>query len=197
MQLGLRYVLPVMPFLVLFAAQTGRWFQWRAYPVRAAVVWTLLVLAPLGLRYHPSHLAYFNELAGGPEHGLDHLIDSNIDWGQNLGDLKNYLDEHKIEKIGLAYFGTAPPKEVGIDFDLPPARMPQPGWYAVSVNYLKGRSHALRGPDNRHFAPDFGDYQYFQAFEPTARLGYSIYVYHLEQDDVDRWVAECRRQRRQ
>ena len=36
-----------------------------------------------------SHLAYFNELAGGPLGGREHLLDSNLDWGQNLGGLKH------------------------------------------------------------------------------------------------------------
>lgn len=189
MQLGLRYILPVMPFLVMFAAQIGRWLAWGRYPLRAVAVCLLAVLSPIAVRYHPNHLAYFNEWAGGPSRGYEHLIDSNIDWGQSLRDLKNYLDQQGVQKVGLAYFGTAPPAELGIDYDLPPVGMPEPGWYAISVNYLQGRSHAMRTPDNRHYSPDFGAYQYFRSFEPDARIGYSIYVYHIDQNDVARWFA--------
>jgi hypothetical protein len=194
MQLGLRYILPVLPFVVLFASQVGRWAQWKSYPLRAAVVCVLAALAPAAIRYHPNHLAYFNELSGGPARGYEHLIDSNIDWGQNLRDLKDYLEEQGIGKIGLAYFGTAPPTELGIDFELPPAWIPEPGWYAVSVNYLQGRSHALRDPAGGHFAPEFGAYAYFRSFEPDDRIGYSIYVYHIDQNDVAQWFANRRTQ---
>ncbi len=194
MQLGLRYILPVLPFMILFVAQIGRWLSWGQYPLRAAAVCGLAILVPIGARHHPNHLAYFNELAGGPRRGYEHLIDSNIDWGQSLRDLKAYVDEKGLGRIGLAYFGTAPPTELGIDFELPPSGVPEPGWYAISVNFLQGRSHALRSPDNRHFAPEFGAYQYFQSFEPEARIGYSIYVYHLDQNDVAQWFAQMRQQ---
>jgi hypothetical protein len=52
---------------------------------------------------------------------------------------------------------------------MPPANEPQPGWYALSVNYLYDREK---------------QYRYFLHFEPIATAGYSIYIYHLTQDDV-------------
>src|SRR5207247_4884940 len=78
--LGLRYVLPALPFLYLFAGsavQAGR-PAWIRLLAAAAIVWNLAALA----RIHPHELAYFNELVGGPANGRFHLIDSNLDWGQ-------------------------------------------------------------------------------------------------------------------
>jgi hypothetical protein len=44
------------------------------------------------LWYYPHSLSYFNELVGGPMGGPKHLLDSNIDWGQDLFYLKDWLD---------------------------------------------------------------------------------------------------------
>jgi hypothetical protein len=58
---------------------------------------------------------------------------------------------------------------------------PQPGWYAVNVNLLHG--DAWPGRDEY---PELGFYGYFLEFQPVARAGYSIYIYHLSIEDVDR-----------
>ena len=60
----------------------------------------------------------------------------------------------------------------GTTSGMPPANVPQPGWYAVSVNYIYDRS---------------GQYRYFLHFEPVARTGYSIYIYYMTQEDVERY----------
>ncbi len=137
----------------------------------------LAALTPL--RFQPHQIAYFNELAGGPENGYRHLLDSNLDWGQDLRGLKWYLDDNHIDRVGLAYFGTFPPAALGIDYDLPPAYVPQPGWYAVSENFVRGRPHIARRPNGSFAAVDFGQYAYFQRLTPVARIGYSIEVYHI------------------
>ncbi|HZE90054.1 MAG TPA: hypothetical protein VE404_10915, partial [Verrucomicrobiae bacterium] len=97
----------------------------------------------------PGYLSYFNFLAGGPGGGWRYLLDSNIDWGQDLARLKRTMDAHGIDEVYLAYFGTADPASYGIRFhkvrfpydfypDLAPAR-PGPGQYlAVSLNVLSG-----------------------------------------------------------
>src|SRR5205807_487541 len=57
------------------------------------------------------YLAYFNELAGGPLNGWRSLVDSNIDWGQDLQGLKSWLHRHELPSpIYLCYFGTADPR---------------------------------------------------------------------------------------
>lgn len=54
---------------------------------------------------------------------------------------------------------------------------PHPGYYAISVNALRGAG--FRG----HSA---GAYTYFLHFKPIARIGYSIYIYHLDRDECNR-----------
>ena len=83
---------------------------------------------------HPHYLAYFNFVSGGPSRGSEHLIDNNLDWGQDLVGLKKWAEAHAPgEPIGLAYFGQINPsifllrahqgvRERPLDWYLPPSR---------------------------------------------------------------------------
>jgi hypothetical protein len=140
--------------------------------------------------------SYFNELVGGPKGGPNHLLDSNIDWGQDLFYLKDWLNAHREVKLeGLAYCGLIPATLAGVpETRRPPtgageegnnavlnARRPRSttdgksgpraGWYALSVNYIYGRDR---------------QYRYFLNFEPVAMAGYSICIYHITLEDANR-----------
>lgn len=54
----------------------------------------LLLLASVGssLRVFPHCVGYFHELVGGPAGGPAHLINSNVDWGQDLLFLRNWIE---------------------------------------------------------------------------------------------------------
>jgi hypothetical protein len=188
MQLGIRYILPALPLAYLFAAQTARWLDWSRFRVRTVVISLTIIALPWSLRFHPHHLAYFNELAGGPARGREHLLDSNLDWGQDLGGVAQYIHDHEskeagLKDIGLAYFGMMPPSEMGISYHIPPSFSPQSGWYAVSVNFVYGRPHTICNPDGTRRSADFEEFGYFRRYAPVARIGYSIDVYHITKDD--------------
>lgn len=201
-QIGIRYVLPTFPLLFIFAGQSARYLesvtsgrslqQWSH-----RLVWVALLAAPLALRFHPHHLTYFNVLAGGPEGGRWHLVDSNIDWGQDLHALKSYLDKQKITDVGLAYFGTVIPAKVGITSHRPASRFPQPGWHAISVNFVQGRPHAIRDDHGDRTQVGIDEFGYFRFFEPVAKVGYSIYVYRITQQDVARYATALQQLQRE
>jgi hypothetical protein len=186
-----RYALPVLPFAFILI---GRLIPPAATSRLLGFIVFACVLATVvsSLRVCPHSLSYFNEAAGGPENGPAHLLDSNIDWGQDLLYLRQWLDGHpEARPLGLAYHGTFDPKLVLADFEYVPQGPrkettdtadvgPQPGWYAVSVQFVFGGSDA---PD-----PDYPDrhYIYFRHFTPIARAGYSIWIYHLRPEEVDR-----------
>ncbi len=180
LQLGIRYVLPVLPLLALLAGGAGVWIDRCRPALRRTTLVLITGLALTSLRYQPHHLAYFNELAGGPVGGRNHLLDSNLDWGQDLYLVKEFMTAHQLDRIGLVYYGTWPVELCGIDFEISPGFAPRPGWHAVSVNYVMGRPHLLREPDGRTRPADIYEFAYFQRFQPVARLGYSIDVYHIE-----------------
>ena len=201
-QIGIRYVLPAIPILCIFAGQSGRWLDGTSAHNSWArrlvwfTAWMTVFVAPLSLRFHPHHLAYFNYLAGGPDGGGWHLVDSNVDWGQDLHALHKYLDNEKIQDIGLAYFGTVVPSTIGIDAHEPPRNFPQPGWYAISVNFVHGRPHVLRVSKGERVQVGLGEFSYFRAFEPVATIGYSINVYHLTPQDVSRYAFQLQKAQR-
>jgi hypothetical protein len=148
-------------------------------------------------------MSYFNELVGGPENGGKHLLDSNIDWGQNLFQLKEWLDEHpEARPLQLAYYGSVEPAVLAFDYTVPPvgphgdptippsSMGPKPGYYAVSVNMLYGYGFPI--PDGRFgtVRVPHGAYTYFQHFKPIGRAGYSIYIYHITPEEADQVRAE-------
>jgi hypothetical protein len=200
-QIGIRYVLPTLPLLCIFASQSARWLEFEGVSLRSVwtkrLVWTMLMAAPLSLRFHPHHLAYFNAIAGGPLNGRWHLVDSNLDWGQDLHALKTYLDEQHVDDVGLAYFGTVSSDWIGIKSHIPPSRFPQPGWYAISANFVQGRPHALRGDDGKRQNVGLEEFGYFRFFEPVTTIGYSIYVYRISQQDVARYAAALQQLQRE
>jgi 4-amino-4-deoxy-L-arabinose transferase-like glycosyltransferase len=187
--IGLRYVLPIYPFLFVLAARLAT-LEWRRTWMGPVVLGLpLLATTVSALRIAPHHLAYFNELAGGPAGGSRYLSDSNIDWGQDLKNLKDFLDREGVAMIYLAYFGVAPPEHHGIRYqylpagDLPRLRPPPTDLLpagldrellAVSVvclhgqYYQKGRGREL--------------YHWLARRQPIARIGYSILVYDITGD---------------
>jgi 4-amino-4-deoxy-L-arabinose transferase-like glycosyltransferase len=179
MQLGVRYVLPALPLLMILASRVGLSLEVMRPAGRRAAVWLVIAVSLSSLRHHPHHLAYFNEAAGGPAGGRHHLLDSNLDWGQDLHLVREFMDQQQLDEIGLVYFGTLPAERLGIRYQISRGREPEPGWHAVSVNYVMGRPHLLREPAGTMRPADIGEFAYFQRFEPVARLGYSIDVYHI------------------
>ena len=124
------------------------------------------------LRVQPYHMAYFNEFAGGPENGWQRVIDSNADWGQDMGRLARFVNEHHIDKLALDYFGSSdanrylPGKWEPINACMPP----RTGWVAVSTMFYQN-SAATPPCDYRRWLP---------LEKLTAKVGYSTLVFHVE-----------------
>ena len=170
----LRYVLSVLPFAYIVASKTAKAFllghRGPALLATALLVWSV----GSSLWIYPHSLSYYNEAAGGPAAGHYHLGNSNMDWGQDLLFLKRWLDRHpEVKPLRLAYdLPLVDPALVGIEHaGTPPTQGPEPGWYVVSVNLI----HRLGG-----------EYEYFLQFEPVARVGYSMHVYHITPEEAAR-----------
>ena len=167
------------------------------------LAWTLLVASALSsLRVYPHSLSYFNEAAGGPLRGHDPLIDSNIDWGQDLLYLRDWIQSHpEARPLGLAYYNVLiDPRLVGLEFDLPPPGPgssaeggapglrtvgPLPGYYAVSVNLLRGSEIPIADGRGGFHQTRPHEFAYFRAIRPIARAGYSIYIYRITVEEAE------------
>jgi hypothetical protein len=201
MQTHLRYVLPAFPFVIVYLGRGGQALAGSRWFPRLVAGGLLLWAMVSYLSVHPHSLAYFNELAGGPEGGHYHLQGSHIDWGQDLLRLKCWLDAHPEAKpLGLAYFNHMDPRVIGIDFHLPPmggmdtaskdpeAALvgPVPGYFAVSRHIIDGDEvFAPDGTGRYQFGPP-GSFAYFNQFEPIAKVGYSILIFHISLEEANR-----------
>lgn len=188
--IGLRYLLPAYPFLFVIAAgalpllSASRSAKKRGYLVKRLLLAGLCLFYAVGaVRIHPHHLAYFNELIGGPENGYRYLVDSNLDWGQDLKGLKAYMDERAIDRIKLSYFGTVDPALYQLDYEWLPsyvlphspqtkASLPASGLIAISATNLVGVYMDGYGHGKQLFG-------WLGEYDPIARIGYSIFVYDI------------------
>jgi hypothetical protein len=130
--LGLRYVLGVLPYVFISTGKVVPWCLGLGEPWRRLA--GAFIAACLGLTLaasawiYPSYLAYFNWVSGGPDRMPARLIDSNLDWGQDLVELQRWWKANIPDQpIGLAYFGQINPsifESRGEPFRwfLPPAR---------------------------------------------------------------------------
>jgi hypothetical protein len=166
--IGLRHVLPAYPLLAITAA-LGAGALWRSarHPTagRAAAIVCGVWLAVASTRAHPDYLAYFNELAD--RHPERVLVNSDLDWGQDLLRLTDTLRARGIDRVSLAYFGSADPMRFHIAGlrCLRPDERPD-GWVAASEYLVKGVN------PKRSFT-------WLAAHEPVTRVGASILLFHL------------------
>lgn len=168
--IGVRHILIVYPFFAL----GGAWLTvrlWRAIRSRAnpraaaataalalALIWQL---SPLW-RAYPDYLPYFNETVAHPERVL---VDSDLDWGQDLHRLEVRAAQLHIGHLNLAYRGTADLRRE----PLPQLHVLAPrervnGWVAISQ---LARTRNL------------SDYAWLDAYRPLERIGKTIDLYYL------------------
>jgi hypothetical protein len=92
MNIGVRHILPVYPFLMALAGWAAAKLIERRRQLAYVVALILIFDVISSVRAFPVYLAYSNELWGGPSQTYKYLSDSNVDWGQQLKATKKYLD---------------------------------------------------------------------------------------------------------
>jgi hypothetical protein len=105
--------------MFILAGSAGRWIRrkhWAGLVVAAALAWQ----ATEAVRIFPDHLAYFNALVGGPTQGHRHLVDSSLDWGQDLPAVARWIAEQNSaarppEQVFLQYLGVDSPARFGVE----------------------------------------------------------------------------------
>ena len=173
LNIGLRHLLPVYPFLYVLSALT----LVSLLPRRTIFGVVLTAAAALQIwetaGIHPFYLSFFNTVSGGPERGAEYALDSNIDWGQDVKRLKAYVEREKIPLVCTSYFGLAKWEYYKIN----PGGLPgvyEPGqiesldcFVAISVTNLY---------DVYFEKPT---YAWLRNRKPDGRIGYSLYLYDL------------------
>ncbi len=172
--LGLRRILPALPFLFLFASYAALGAKGRLRPAALAVLLGWSAFQSISIT--PHHLSYFNTLAGGPERGPYIFDDSNVDWGQDLVYLADWQRAHPDVQLKLSYHGPAVPAAYGVHaieyHHSEDIEHPRPGVYAVSAHKLVWyrKMHLVFGSDT----------DWMSKYKPISRAGYSIYIYSFD-----------------
>ena len=179
--IGVRHLLPAFPIMfILVAKQMVAFIEWLALTGGARVrtfacigVGVLLAWQALTVvRVHPSYMAYFNELAGGPENGWKYLNDSNLDWGQDVKRLAQFIEAQGATELHADYFGPVVPQyyfpgkyKGSVGCGAPPK-----GWVAVSAMLYPGAPWNVACDYRRHLPIETA----------RAKIGHSIFVFYVE-----------------
>jgi len=185
--IGYRYLLPMLPPLAVFLGQLAQPGYIKNRIVQVSVSVAIIFTVVVSVVIHPHYLAYFNFLSGGADNAWHVVIDSNIDWGQDLQGLATYMDEKGFDFVNANWLGTAPLEAYGINgrtvlgwpaakenpiYDwFYPAR-PAPGFYAFSVTQLQGL-YVKEGKTR---------FAWFKERQPVDKIGYSLFVYDVPAD---------------
>lgn len=175
--IGLRHILPIYPFLyaLMGAALADRRARYRNSVIAAIVGLTALE----SFAMFPDYMAFFNVLAGGPKIGPKLLVDSNLDWGQDLKRLGEFVasraeNPKNQPQVCIMYFGTAPtwyylryPANFPTLDEMHRGAPLECQLAAVSVTPLEGV----------YIQPDW--FAWLRDIPPLARIGDSIYVWDV------------------
>ncbi len=179
LDLGIRYVLPVYPFLYAGAAIALSRVKVAGSRLPVAIAVLVIWHGVENLASFPGYISYFNELIGSRRNADKFLIDSNLDWGQDLRRLDLWCRDNRVPQISVHYFGGAVVRyemrhvraieRRGIG----PGLLPK-GYFAVSRHFYRVS-----------FAPhawgiDYDSYLEASRARYVTTVGGSIYVYRVE-----------------
>jgi hypothetical protein len=181
LNIGVRHILPVYPYLLLVVAGAAYSMLRRDRRWGYAIAALLLFHVASSLHAFPNYIAYSNEAWGGPSHTYRYLTDSNVDWGQQLKQVGDYLDRRGIKDCWFAYFAEfvvdrsyygVPCKglpTIGSRFGSEPAIPAEiDGVVLISASMLSGQGFLPSQPN---------PYADFQKIQPVAMIGDGVFVY--------------------
>ncbi len=188
--IGYRHALPVIPFVILIFAGAAlrycinglrhirRQKKSTERSTRSDVLFAVILFMCIGLQtgyvvqQHPHYLSYFNMLIGGPKNGHYFAVDSNLDWGQDLLYVKDYIEQNKLGAVNVLYFG--PPSLLDA-YEVPYTNAKElerfePGTYIVSTSLLHGIG-AGKVMDKLNV---------FRTREPDAYITPAVFMYRID-----------------
>jgi hypothetical protein len=174
--LGIRYVLPIYPFIYALTAIALSMANLR----RAGTAVVVILLAwhvAENLVAYPSYISYFNESIGSRKNADKFLIDSNLDWGQDLRRLDLWCRKNKVSQIAVHYTGGGFP-----EYELRSAKpiiRTAPGPDLLPKGYFALSRHLYR-ISRKFWGVDYDDYLAASHARYVTTIGGSIYVFRIE-----------------
>ncbi|MGA2602877.1 MAG: glycosyltransferase family 39 protein [Verrucomicrobiia bacterium] len=162
--IGVRHLLPMFPMLSVVIGIEAAQARRPAQIVSSLLVVWLAILMALA---HPFYIQYFNEFAGGSKNGYQYLLDSNLDWGQDVKRLKRFLDNRHITHIYINYFHSLAAVEY---YQIPHTYVDPDRAQEIHEGYLiVSATHLMR--------PEWAWLR--QQHQPVACIAYTLFVYRL------------------
>jgi len=182
--IGIRHILPIYPFLFVFVSKAVmlEFEREQTKKIWKVILFLLLVwYAASTFFIAPHFLSFFNDFVSGPENGPNILLDSNIDWGQDMNRLEQWIEKNDLRNTAVYYsvFTTEPLGYRDIQIAAVPCT-PHPGIFVLSVNNLYDLAQ------NRE-----GCFDWLRAREPTEKIGYSIFIYNITDSDLEEQKRQC------
>jgi putative flippase GtrA len=175
LNIGVRHLLPTLPFIYLIISRFAKpIFEGRFSFAKVALYFFAGWLVLESLFSYPKYIAYFNELRflfGKEKHEI--LVDSSLDWGQDLKRLAEYVEDNHIQSIKVDYFGGGVPK-----YYIPQAVEwhskygKTSGWLAVSATFYQMSKYY--GPQENQES-----YAYLDNLKPVSIIGDSILIFNI------------------
>jgi len=185
--LGIRYVLPMLPLMFVVVGRLWPNDLASARGIAIAVIALVAVVAVESVSVAPRFLTFFNVACGRARGGYTILNDSNLDWGQGLLELREWMAENNVPRVQFAYFGRVEPSIYEINY-VPITQPDDDRYVAISSYFLVGLWHHMptrTGPTNALWISSFRE---LRAKPPAAVVAESIYIF--ERRDVDAAMRE-------
>ncbi len=182
LNIGIRHLIPVYGgTAILVAGQLSGLYEHvklkKAYLAFIGVMCVWLLAETIMV--FPYYLTYFNEFAGGPAGGHVYVVDSNLDWGQDLKRLADWVDANNIQKISLDYFGWADPSYY----------LGNKAIWIRNGKYTNARDFLRDNPNGGYIAVSATFYQqsistdknygWLEEYKPVIVVGNSIFVWYI------------------
>ena len=198
--IGLRWMMPTFPFIFLLAAGAVRFLdaglrrldiqknkKWPRLTFQLIIAGLLVWLAVGTISIYPSYLAYFNEFIGARTQAHNYLVDSSLDWGQDLNRLRKWMNDHEVNHVYLDYMGGGTPNHsLGTDNFT--------AWHAIDClppegSYLVVGASFFQMSEFQARAKNEISYLRILDREPDYQIGYSLLIYRITTEDWDQFLT--------
>ena len=175
--IGVRHILPVYVGFAIIAGSGAVGLVDRARKSRMNA-WIfcglLLWMIATSLLSHPDYIPYFNALAGNAPEQI--LVDSDLDWNQDLKRLAKRLREVGAREVAYTPFTLCDPVALGLPSVKPfDPKNPSPGWHAANLTMLKSiRFRLVQHPEIKLWPENI---------KATERVGKGMLLWYFPPDE--------------
>jgi hypothetical protein len=182
--IGIRHLLPVYPFLFIAGgALLAQLLRARRKLGIAVLVVLFGWMSFEAVRIFPDYTSYMNQLASGHPHWY-YLSDSNVEWGDDVGELAAYLKARGETRVRAALSaGWSSLRLYDVEYldltSMPPGSTPETRYVAIGASELNGSTVFVGEIDGVPLSQEqrVNFFARYRDRKPEAVFGGSIYLF--------------------